>query len=133
MIFECANVADLWQLKSESAMSNQFKKRQNIVYSTNPDFQYESNEQESQETLPNQQQNLRVQLDKKQRAGKQVTLISGFIGTDDDLKSLEKQLKNHCGTGGSSKNGEIIIQGDNRKKVQDWLVSQGYKSKLAGG
>lgn len=133
MIFECANVADLWQLKSDYAMSNQFKKRQNIVYSTNPDFQYESSNQDAQETLPPQQQNLRVQLDKKQRAGKQVTLITGFIGIDDDLKALEKQLKNHCGTGGSSKNGEIIIQGDNRKKVQDWFLSKGYKSKLMGG
>jgi translation initiation factor 1 len=105
------------------------KNRTNIVYSTNPDFQYEDEQQECTETLMPSQQNLRIQLDKKQRAGKQVTLITGFIGTNDDLKSLEKKLKNLCGTGGSSKDNEILIQGDFRDKILTHLISNGYKVK----
>jgi translation initiation factor 1 len=105
------------------------KNRTNIVYSTNPDFQYEDEQQDSSETLMPSQQNLRIQLDKKQRAGKQVTLITGFIGTNDDLKSLEKKLKNLCGTGGSSKDNEILIQGDFRDKILTHLISNGYKVK----
>jgi translation initiation factor 1 len=105
------------------------KNRTNIVYSTNPDFQYADEQQESTETLMPSQQNLRIQLDKKQRAGKQVTLITGFVGTNDDLKSLEKKLKNLCGTGGSSKDNEILIQGDFRDKILTHLISSGYKVK----
>jgi translation initiation factor 1 len=114
-------------------MSKEFKKRLNIVYSTNPDFKYETVENEETETLQPKEQNLKIMLDKKQRAGKQVTLITGFIGKEDDLKTLEKNLKNFCGTGGSSKDGEIIIQGDQRQKILKWLTDKGYKAKLAGG
>lgn len=105
------------------------KNRINIVYSTNPDFHYESEQEETQETLPPAAQQLRIMLDKKQRAGKQVTLITGFVGTTDDLKSLEKKLKNLCGAGGSSKDQEILIQGDVRDKVLQFLMKEGYKAK----
>jgi len=108
------------------------KNRLNIVYSTNPDFQYEDEHQEEPETLLPNQQNIRIQLDKKQRAGKQVTLITGFVGSGEDLKMLEKKLKNLCGTGGSSKDGEILIQGDFRDKILNHLISLGYKAKKIG-
>jgi translation initiation factor 1 len=103
-----------------------------IVYSTNPDFKFNT-EVPQRATLPPQQQNLRVMLDKKQRGGKQVTLVTGFIGNDEDLETLGKLLKSKCGTGGSVKDGEIIIQGDNRSKVLEFLLKAGYKAKQAGG
>ncbi len=113
-------------------MGKNKKNRIDIVYSTNPDFDYEYDEQEELETLPPQQQDLRVSLDKKQRKGKQVTLITGFIGTDADLKTLAKTIKNKCGVGGSSKNGEILIQGDFREKVINLLLDLNYKAKKSG-
>lgn len=97
-----------------------------IVYSTDPSFQ-KPEEESPEETLPSGDQVLRVLLDKKQRAGKVVTLITGFRGNDADLQVLGKQLRNHCGTGGSAKEGEVIIQGDQREKVFQWLLKNGYK------
>lgn len=109
------------------------KDRINIVYSTNPNFSYQTEPDEEAETLPAAQQQLKIMLDKKARAGKQVTLISGFVGKTDDLESLGKALKNLCGSGGSAKDGEILIQGDHRDKILNHLVSKGYKAKKAGG
>lgn len=99
-----------------------------FVYSTDPNFQFEE-EQSQFETLPPAQQQLRVQLETKHRGGKAVTLITGFIGKPEDLENLGKQLKNFCGTGGSAKDAEIIIQGDQREKVLQWLTKNGYKAK----
>ncbi|KAF0128136.1 MAG: translation initiation factor 1 [Bacteroidetes bacterium] len=107
-------------------------KREGIVYSTNPDFVFESEEKNIQ-TLANQQQNLRVMLDKKQRGGKKVTLITGFVGQPADLEALGKSLKTACGVGGSAKDGEILVQGDFREKILQLLIKQGFKAKLAGG
>ncbi|HOY49694.1 MAG TPA: translation initiation factor [Flavobacteriales bacterium] len=109
------------------------KDRVNVVYSTNPNFQYETDQELEQDTLPANQQNLKISLDKKARAGKQVTLIAGFIGKSDDLESLAKLLKNLCGSGGSSKDGEILIQGDHRDKILNYLISKSYKAKKIGG
>ena len=114
-------------------MSKKEKNRVGIVYSTNPSFQYETNEQEQTETLSPNLQNLKVQLDRKQRAGKQVTLITGFVGSEEDLINLSKVLKTKCGVGGSAKDGEIIIQGDFRDKVIALLTQEGYKVKRVGG
>ncbi|PSL35265.1 translation initiation factor [Chitinophaga ginsengisoli] len=108
------------------------KKKSNlggIVYSTDPDFSPESNEPEETDTLPPAQQQLRVKLDTKQRAGKVVTLVDGFIGKVEDLEKLGKELKTKCGTGGSAKDGQILIQGDYKEKVVKWLQDWGYKAK----
>ncbi|HYM93251.1 MAG TPA: translation initiation factor [Chitinophagaceae bacterium] len=96
-----------------------------FVYSTDPDFRFE-NEQENADTLPPSQQKLRIRLDSKNRAGKAVTLIQGFIGKPEDLEDLSKKLKSFCGTGGSAKEAEIIIQGDQREKLMQWLIKNGY-------
>jgi translation initiation factor 1 len=96
-----------------------------FVFSTDPNFSFESND-ETMETLVPAQQKLRVRLETKHRAGKAVTLITGFIGTESDLEILGKQLKNFCGTGGSAKDSEIIIQGDQRIKILPWLIKNGY-------
>jgi translation initiation factor 1 len=104
-----------------------------IVYSTNPDFDYSAREPGDQDTLPPQQQDLRVSLDRKQRKGKEVTLITGFVGNHDDLKELGKALKSKLGVGGSAKHGELIIQGDFRDEVVKMLTEKGYKVKKSGG
>ena len=98
-----------------------------FVYSTDPHFISQQNKEESTTTLPAEQQSLRVSLDKKQRAGKVVTLVTGFIGIEEDLQGLSKQLKSNCGTGGSVKDEIIIVQGDNRQKIFQWLQKNGYK------
>jgi translation initiation factor 1 len=109
------------------------KNKINIVYSTNPNFQYEEQENIEHETLPNQQQKLYVSIDKKQRAGKEVTLIEGFVGADEDLKDLGKMLKSKCGVGGTAKDGEILIQGNFRDKVIELLKKDGYQTVRKGG
>ena len=96
-----------------------------LVYSTNPDFKIED-ENENIETLSPKEQKIRIKLETKHRAGKAVTLITGFIGTNEDLDELGKKLKAFCGTGGSVKDGEAIIQGDNRDKILQWLLKNGY-------
>jgi translation initiation factor 1 len=98
-----------------------------FVYSTDPNFSFQQ-ESEDQETLPVSEQKLKIKLDTKNRAGKAVTLVTGFIGKDADLQELGKKLKSFCGTGGSAKDGEIIVQGDQREKVQQWLSKNGYKA-----
>ena len=97
-----------------------------FVYSTDPNFSYQSEPEASSETLVPSQQRLRILLDTKQRAGKAVTLVTGFVGKTEDLESLGKQLRNYCGTGGSVKDGELIVQGDQRAKVKQYLQKQGY-------
>lgn len=97
-----------------------------FVFSTDPNFRFEEEQHEAQETLTPAQQKLRIRLDTKQRAGKAVTLVTGFTGTENDLDDLGKKIKNFCGTGGSVKDGEAIIQGDQRDKVLQWLLKNGF-------
>lgn len=106
---------------------NDWKKNLNIVYSTNPDYHYEQDETSEEETIAKEKQLLRIQLDTKRRRGKAVTLVTGFVGTDEDLNDLGKMLKVKCGVGGSVKDGEIIVQGDVRNKVLTILQKEGYK------
>ena len=108
------------------AKDNDWKSRLQVVYSTNPDYNYVTDEEPEAETLPKQQQKLRVQMEKSHRGGKTVTIVRGFIGTEDDLKALAKHLKTRCGVGGSAKDGEIIIQGDFKPKVIELLIKEGY-------
>jgi Translation initiation factor 1 (eIF-1/SUI1) and related proteins len=111
--------------------TNDWKDRLNVVYSTNQDFQYENREEEEPDTLPKEKQNLRIQLDKRNRSGKKVSLITGFIGKNEDMQSLGKLLKTKCGVGGTAKDGEIIIQGDFRTKILEILLKEGYvKAKI---
>jgi translation initiation factor 1 len=114
------------------AKKNEWKNREGVVYSTSDSFEYNLSKEDEPDTLPPQQQNLRVQLDKNGRAGKQVTLVTGFIGKSDDLESLTKLLKTKCGVGGSSKDGEVILQGDLRDKIVAALIKEGYKAKRIG-
>lgn len=125
--------ASLSIINATKRMAKQKKGRVDVVYSTNPDFSYEYEKPEEQETLPANQQQLKLMLDKKQRAGKAVTLVTGFIGTTEDLEKLGKLLKSKCGVGGSVKDGEILIQGDFRQKLAELLQKEGYKAKVAGG
>ncbi len=111
---------------AKDTKNNDWKGRLNVVYSTNPDFQYEIENTEETETLSPNQQKLRVQLDRKNRGGKVATLVTGFVGTDDDLKELGRMLKSKCGVGGSAKDGEIIVQGDFKQKVIELLKKEGY-------
>ena len=105
-----------------------------FVFSTDPDFQYTPEEDEQMDDLPNDKQPLKIWLDRKKRRGKEVTLVSGFEGSDDSLKDLAKALKNKCGVGGSVKDGEILLQGNHRDKVLQYLLDKGYKkAKKAGG
>lgn len=107
--------------------NNDWKDRLGMVFSTNPDFQYETEEAEETETLPREQQPLRVNIEKKNRGGKVVTIVKGFSGTESDLKALGKLLKTRCGVGGAVKDGEILIQGEWRDKLVALLRAEGYK------
>ena len=108
------------------AMAKKQQKIQNVVYSTNPDFSYEFEQEEDVQTLAPQQQRLYVSIDRKQRGGKEVTLVEGFVGSEDDLKELGKILKSKCGVGGSVKDNEILIQGNFKQKIYDLLRKEGY-------
>lgn len=108
---------------------NDWKSRLGMVYSTDPQFTYDTGEEPEAETLPPARQNLRVWLDRRQRAGKVATLVRGFVGRDADLQELARLLKVQCGVGGSAKEGEIIIQGDRRDRVVEILVRNGYRCK----
>ena len=108
---------------------NDWKKRLGVVFSTNPDFNYEEETVQQQETLEPSKQNLIVSIDRKGRGGKQVTLVTGFVGSADDLAELGRTLKVKCGVGGSAKDGEITIQGDFRDRVVALLNEMGYKAK----
>lgn len=115
-------------------MSKKKSNKDGIIYSTDPSYSFDQEETNDAETLHPEQQKLRIRLDTKQRAGKAVTLVEGFIGKQEDLEDLGKKLKNFCGTGGSVKAGEILVQGDQRDKVLQWLLKNQYKnSKKAGG
>ena len=105
---------------------NDWKDRLNIVYSTNPNFEYSTDEMEEIETLPKQQQKLRVSIEKNHRGGKTVTRVRNFTGTEDDMKELGKMLKTKCGVGGSVKGGEILIQGEFKEKIIELLKKEGY-------
>ncbi len=110
-------------------MNNKNKSdKHGFVYSTDPAFRFQHEGEQAAETLPPGQQKLKVRLDVKKRGGKTVTLVEGFVGRDEDLQTLGKTLKNFCGTGGAAKDGEVIVQGDQREKVLQWLFKSGYKN-----
>lgn len=106
--------------------NNDWKERLGMVYSTNSDFQYETTEEPEVETLPKERQRLRVSIERRNRGGKVVTLVTGFVGSDTDLKELGKWLKTKCGVGGSAKDGEILVQGDFKNRVVELLKEEGY-------
>lgn len=117
------------QERYEAMSDNSWKKRTGVVYSTDPDFKYAEYAEEEPETLEPGKQKLTVGIDRRNRSGKQVTLITGFVGREEDLAALGKMLKTKCGVGGSAKDGEILIQGDFRDKVTELLTAAGYKAK----
>ena len=121
-------VISLWY-KFQTMAENDWKKRLGVVFSTNPDFAYEEETVEEAPTLEPSKQNLIVSIDRKGRAGKQVTLVTGFVGSADDLAELGRTLKVKCGVGGSAKDGEIAIQGDFRDRIVTLLKDMGYKAK----
>ncbi len=108
--------------------NNDWKDRLGVVFSTNPDFSYEDDSLEQNETLPPQQQKLRLRIEKNGRGGKTVTIVSGFVGNEEDLKQLARLIKTRCGVGGSSKQGEIIIQGDFKTRIIEILKQEGYSN-----
>jgi translation initiation factor 1 len=108
--------------------NNDWKDRLGVVFSTNPDFSYEDDSLEQNETLPPQQQKLRLRIEKNGRGGKTVTIVSGFVGNEEDLKQLARLIKTRCGVGGSSKQGEIIIQGDFKSRIIEILKQEGYSN-----
>ena len=110
--------------------TNDWKNRDGVVYYTSDNFSFDNNDENAEETLSSDKQRLRVELDKKARGGKKVTLITGFVGSDDDLKALGRLVKGKCGVGGSTKNGEIIVQGDFRKKIGEILEKEDYRVKV---
>lgn len=115
-------------------MGKKNKKNNRIVFSTNPDYEYQEDNEEQAESIPENQQRLRVMIDRKARKGKEVTLVTGFEGPEDELKDLGKFLKSRCGVGGSVKDGEIIIQGNKRDKIVELLIDKGYtNTKKSGG
>ena len=113
-------------------MANDWKDRLGVVFSTNPDFNYDTAQEEDTATLPPAQQNLKVWLDRL-KGGRVATVVRGFVGSGNDLAALGKELKKSCGVGGTAKDGEIIIQGDHRDRVIELLIKAGYKAKRAGG
>lgn len=113
-------------------MSSDWKDRLGVVFSTNPDYNYETSNEAEQETLAPAKQNLKIWLDRL-KGGRVATVVRGFVGSDDDLSALGKELKKSCGVGGTAKDGEIIIQGDHRDRVLELLIKAGYRCKKAGG
>ncbi len=114
-------------------MAKKNKNRQDVVYSTNPDFNYSFDDEETIENLAPKEQLLYVSIDRKNRGGKEVTLVEGFVGNSEDLNDLAKTLKSKCGVGGSAKDSDIIIQGKFKEKIADLLKGMGYQVKLKGG
>jgi translation initiation factor 1 len=131
-LFSISKKSDIFAPSKQKTMKdNNWKERLNVVYSTNPEFRYETGADNGAETVAKEKQQLRISLDKRNRGGKAVTLITGFTGTDDDLQSLGRLLKVKCGVGGTTKDGEIIVQGDFRKRISELLMQEGYtKSRI---
>lgn len=114
-------------------MTKKKKDNNGLVFSTDPNFKFPTEENEEPESISPQQQMLKIRFEKKHRGGKEVTIIDEFIGSEEDMLALGKELKTKCGTGGSVKDGLILIQGDHRKKIGDILTKLNYKFKFAGG
>lgn len=128
----CITFASVYRTQSLNMNKNK-KNRVNIVYSTNPDFQFHNESDGEQETMEPSNQRLYISLDRKNRGGKEVTLIEGFVGTEADLKTLAKELKSKCGVGGSIKDSEILVQGNFVNKIYTLLIDKKYQIKKKGG